>query len=499
MRKLDKEYQRGSEEIHVLQGLNLDVEAGRLRGVHGPVRLGQDDPAQPARRPRRAERRARSPWPATRSRACRAPKLTAWRARHVGFIFQMYNLIPVLTAFQNVELPLLLTRLSKAERRQHVETALELVGLADRMEHYPRQLSGGQEQRVAIARAIVTDPTFLLADEPTGDLDRRSADEIMELHRAARARARQDGAHGHPRPARRRARPRRAAPRQGRRWWRRREGDAHEVLRPALGQPQAQEDPHHADHRLVRGRAVPLRRAGGHPRGVLPGASRWPAPTASSSSTGSRSSSRCRSRTGSGCCSSRASRRSRYAIWFGGVYQDERNFFPQFAIDTETLPPDVPRVRDPRRPVEGVRGATGRGAWWGRQLAKRYGFKLGDRIPIKGTIFQGTWEFNVARDLHRDAPGGRRDRSSGSTTKYLEENGPEFFKGLVGWYTVQVANPDEAVAVGKAIDARFANSPFETKTETEKAFAASFVEADGQHRAPAPDDRRRWCSSRCCW
>jgi putative ABC transport system ATP-binding protein len=108
-------------------------------------------------------------------------KLTQWRARHVGFIFQMYNLIPVLNAFQNVELPLLLTKLSKADRRKHIETALGVVGLTDRMNHYPRQLSGGQEQRVAIARAIVSDPTFLLCDEPTGDLDRKSADEIMEL------------------------------------------------------------------------------------------------------------------------------------------------------------------------------------------------------------------------------------------------------------------------------------------------------------------------------
>jgi len=110
-----------------------------------------------------------------------AGKHTEWRARHVGFVFQMYNLIPVLTAYQNVELPLLLTRLSKSKRRQHVETALSIVGLAERMHHFPRQLSGGQEQRVAIARAIVSDPTFLLCDEPTGDLDRKSADEIMAL------------------------------------------------------------------------------------------------------------------------------------------------------------------------------------------------------------------------------------------------------------------------------------------------------------------------------
>ena len=104
-----------------------------------------------------------------------------WRATHIGFVFQFYNLLPVLTAFENVELPLLLAPLSKAERKKHVETALTLVGLADRMRHYPRQLSGGQEQRVAIARAIATDPTILVADEPTGDLDRKSAEEVLTL------------------------------------------------------------------------------------------------------------------------------------------------------------------------------------------------------------------------------------------------------------------------------------------------------------------------------
>jgi len=179
-RGLGKTYQRGGEEIHVLQGLNLDVDAGDFVAFMGPsgsgkttllnllggldvpsagsVTVGGDEITRMATR-----------------------KLTAWRARHVGFVFQMYNLIPVLTAFQNVELPLLLTRLSKTDRRRHVETALTVVGLGDRMHHYPRQLSGGQEQRVGIARAIVADPTFLLCDEPTGDLDRKSADEVLEL------------------------------------------------------------------------------------------------------------------------------------------------------------------------------------------------------------------------------------------------------------------------------------------------------------------------------
>jgi putative ABC transport system ATP-binding protein len=180
VRGLDKTYQRGSEEIHVLQGLNLDVDAGDFVAFMGPSGSGKttllnllgglDLPSAGSITVAGDEITRLS-----------ARQLTAWRARHVGFVFQVYNLIPVLTAFQNVELPLLLTRLSKVERRQHVETALEVVGLADRMHHYPRQLSGGQEQRVGIARAIVADPTFLLCDEPTGDLDRKSADEILDL------------------------------------------------------------------------------------------------------------------------------------------------------------------------------------------------------------------------------------------------------------------------------------------------------------------------------
>ena len=180
VRGLDKKYQRGSEDIHVLQGLNLDVAAGEFVAFMGPSGSGKstllnllggiDLPSKGTITVAGDEITHLS-----------GSKLTAWRARHVGFVFQMYNLIPVLTAFQNVELPLLLTKLSKSQRRQHVETAMALVGLADRMHHYPRQLSGGQEQRVGIARAIVADPTFLLCDEPTGDLDRKSADEVLAL------------------------------------------------------------------------------------------------------------------------------------------------------------------------------------------------------------------------------------------------------------------------------------------------------------------------------
>src|ERR1700683_4431090 len=180
VRGLDKTYRRGGEEIQVLQRLNLDVDKGDFVAFMGPSGSGKttllnllgglDVPTHGSITVAGDEITHMS-----------ANKLTQWRARHVGFIFQMYNLIPVLTAFQNVELPLLLTNLSKSERRTHVETALGVVGLGDRINHYPRQLSGGQEQRVAIARAIVADPTFLLCDEPTGDLDRKSADDVMDL------------------------------------------------------------------------------------------------------------------------------------------------------------------------------------------------------------------------------------------------------------------------------------------------------------------------------
>jgi len=180
VRGLDKKYQRGSEEIHVLQGLNLDVDAGEFVAFMGPSGSGKSTLLNllgGIDLPTAGTITVANDEITHLSRS----KLTDWRARHVGFVFQMYNLIPVLTAFQNVELPLLLTKLSKAERRKHVETAMALVGLSDRMRHYPRQLSGGQEQRVGIARAIVADPTFLLCDEPTGDLDRKSADEVLSL------------------------------------------------------------------------------------------------------------------------------------------------------------------------------------------------------------------------------------------------------------------------------------------------------------------------------
>src|SRR5579872_4226384 len=167
-----KFFRRGSEQIDVLNDLSLDVPEGEFLALMGPSGSGKTtllNLIAGIDRPTSGSISVAGTDIATLSES----SLAKWRSQHVGFVFQFYNLLPVLTAYENVELPLLLTKLSKQEKKQHVETALGVVGLADRMKHYPKQLSGGQEQRVAIARAIVTDPTIIVADEPTGDLDKK--------------------------------------------------------------------------------------------------------------------------------------------------------------------------------------------------------------------------------------------------------------------------------------------------------------------------------------
>lgn len=183
VRDVDKVFRRGSENISVLTGLSLDVPKGDFLALMGPSGSGKstllnligglDRPTSGS------VEIGGEPIDRMSERA-----LAAWRARHIGLVFQFYNLLPVLTAEKNVELPLLLTHLSKSERRNHVEAALAAVGLPHRAKHYPRTMSGGEQQRVGIARAIVTDPTILLCDEPTGDLDRKSGDEILSLLQA---------------------------------------------------------------------------------------------------------------------------------------------------------------------------------------------------------------------------------------------------------------------------------------------------------------------------
>lgn len=180
IKNLSKSYWRDSFEINVLNNINLNISEGEFIALMGPSGSGKTtllNLTAGIDRPNKGEINISGVNIASLSES----QLAKWRSSNVGFIFQFYNLIPVLTAYDNVELPLLLTKLSKAERRKHVETALSIVGLGDRMSHYPKQLSGGQEQRVAIARAIVTDPLILVADEPTGDLDKNSAEEILSL------------------------------------------------------------------------------------------------------------------------------------------------------------------------------------------------------------------------------------------------------------------------------------------------------------------------------
>jgi putative ABC transport system ATP-binding protein len=180
LRGVSKTYQRGGEAVRVLEDLELDVPAGSYEALMGPSGSGKttllnliaglDRPSQGS-----VEVAAK------RLESLGEGALAKWRSSTIGFVFQSYNLLPVLTALENVELPLLLTALGSADRKKRAQTALRVVGLEDRMQHYPRQLSGGQEQRVAIARAIVNDPTIIVADEPTGDLDRAAADEILTL------------------------------------------------------------------------------------------------------------------------------------------------------------------------------------------------------------------------------------------------------------------------------------------------------------------------------
>ncbi len=180
IKNLFKSYRRGNQILPVLKDINLDIDEGEFLALMGPSGSGKTTLLNLIAGIDRADSGTIIVG-GIEITSLSETELAGWRAYNVGFIFQFYNLIPVLTAYENVELPLLLTSLSKKERREHVEIALKLVNLEDRMDHYPGQLSGGQQQRVAIARAIITDPTILVADEPTGDLDRDSAVEILGL------------------------------------------------------------------------------------------------------------------------------------------------------------------------------------------------------------------------------------------------------------------------------------------------------------------------------
>lgn len=180
LQRISKIYRRGDTEVSVLRDLTFTIPAGTFLAIMGPSGSGKStllNLMAGIDRPSSGSVTVAG----TKLDGLSEGEMARWRARHIGYVFQSYNLMPVLTAADNVELPLLLTHLSRSERAEHVKTALRLVGLSDRMDHYPRQLSGGQEQRVGVARAIVTDPTMILADEPTGNLDRESAADVLAL------------------------------------------------------------------------------------------------------------------------------------------------------------------------------------------------------------------------------------------------------------------------------------------------------------------------------
>ena len=394
-------------------------------------------------------------------------------------------------------MPLLLTKLSKAERRKHIETALSIVGLGDRMNHYPRQLSGGQEQRVAIARAIVADPTFLLCDEPTGDLDRKSADEVMELIK-------------------------RLVKEYGK--------TVLMVTHDPVVARQADTTLHLEKGVLVEAGARP-----GNCRGsclmkfsklILANLFRKKARLVLTIGSFAVALflfallgvvSDAFSRGADVVSANRLVTINRTSIintiplsyrdeilripgvkyvthdnWFGGVYQDPKNFFPQFVIDPENQRQVFPELIVPDDQWNTFLKDR-QGAIVGAATMKRFGWKIGDRIPITTTIYGlagKPFEFNIDGVYHGAKPEDD-ETQFWFQWEYFKESVPDSIKGQVGWYTIRIANPDDAPRIAKTIDNMYMNSPYETKTETESAFARGLGEAIRKHQIPDFVDRDR--------
>jgi putative ABC transport system permease protein len=471
---VDKLFRRGAETIHVLDGLDLEIPPGEFLALMGPSGSGKSTLLNligGLDRPTSGTVTVSG----QRIDQMKERRLAAWRARHVGLVFQFYNLLPVLTAERNVELPLLLTHLSKKERRKHVETALGIVGLAHRHRHYPRQLSGGEQQRVGIARAIVTDPTLLLCDEPTGDLDRASSDGVPSP--GAQPESRQDGGDGHPRPARRGARGAHPAPRQG------------AALRGAGGVKFARLLWANLGRRRLRTFLTVL--------SILVAFVLY----------GYLSAIRTAFRSGIEVAGldrlvvrhkvsiiqllpeSYQRRMERlpgvdlvtFATWFGGFYQKQSNFFAQMPVEPGPFLAMFPEYQlTPEEKKAWLETRTG--AIAGSRLAERFGWKVGDRIPIQSSIWAQkdgnyTWELDLV-GIYRGA-----ERGTDVNTLFFRQ---EFFHearlydtGMVGWYWVRVADPSRADQIARQIDQEFANSPEETKTEPEGAFVKGFAEQAG--------------------
>ncbi len=403
--------------------------------------------------------------------------MAAWRARHVGFVFQFYNLLAALNAERNVELPLLLTHLSKSERRQHVETALKVVGLSHRTRHFPRQLSGGEQQRVGIARAIVTDPTLLLCDEPTGDLDRKSGDEILSLLQAL------NRDHGktiimvtHDPHASARAshtvyldKGQLTTAAAGMKFlgliWsnlkRRKLRTALTVLSILIafllfgflcaikeaftaGVTLAGQDRLVVRHKVSIIQSLPE----SYKRRIqnIPGVEA-------------------------------VAQQS----WFGGIYQDPKNFFASIVVRPEEYLDMFPEFIVPAEQKDAwLKARTG--VIVGDGTMKRFGWKIGDHIPLTCPIWgepegKSQWDFEIV-GTYTGAKKGTDTTQFLIRYDYFDEARPRG-KGEVGWFAVRIKDPDQAAVIAQQIDDEFANSPYETKAEPEGAFAAGFAQQVG--------------------
>ncbi len=465
-----KGFVKGKETIGIFESLDLTIPTKDFVAVMGPSGSGKSTLLNllgGIDRPDSGEIHIAG----TRIDKLSEGDLARWRAANIGFVFQFYNLMPMLTAAQNVELPLLLTNLHSAERREHVETALKIVNLADRAKHYPREMSGGQQQRVAIARAIVSDPKLLLCDEPTGDLDRRNSRDAEH----PQPRTGQDRRDGDARPGRRAICPPHPPPRQRALC---REGACgvndfvlirknlfRKKLRAVLmivsiliafaifgvlaaferafnaGQTVAEDD------RLVVVNKINFTQ---------------PLPIAYFN--------RVQAMDGV--------RLVTHANWFGGYFQDPKNFMITFAVEPESYLKIIDNDYEftPEMREAFIRERTG--ALVGEGLAKKWGWKVGDRVPIASNIFSQkngsrTWDMKIVGIFSNRKPQADNNLLL-FHYDYFDET-RSFGKDTIGWLVLQTASPDINDRVAKAIDRNFANSAYETATDTEKAFNKAFV------------------------
>src|SRR5438132_1469214 len=383
IRNVARRYVRGVDEVHALEHVSLDIPAGHFVGFMGPSGSGKStllNLVSGIDRPTEGDVIVAG----QRLNDLSEDELARWRARHVGLIFQFFNLIPVLSARDNVALPLLLTKLDKAERVRRAETALRVVGLEDRLDHYPRTLSGGEQQRVAIARAIVTDPDLIVADEPTGDLDARNAEAVLDAflnNIASNTRI-----------------------------------SVHNKAGLVYAMP-------YAFTRKVR---------------QIDGVA--------------------------AACA---------FVWFGGAFEEAgRVTFPNFAVEADQVGAVYPDYDVPAQQLADFQRYRD-GAIVGRATMRRYGWKIGDRITLRSTVWPVNLDFRIVGEIPND-----RSPLLWMNRDYLDEalkaKGRPAGLGIAGIIWVRAADPERVNAIMRTVDELSRNSDSETASETEKSFFSNF-------------------------